>query len=86
MNQTLIYLVLILLSGYGFCQFTTIAIVATNDIHGSAFPAQMQRSDNKEKYNYGGLVYMGSLIDIIKGEYPGHTLFLDSGDQFQGGI
>jgi len=23
---------------------------------------------------------------MIKEEYPGHTLFLDSGDQFQGGI
>jgi 2',3'-cyclic-nucleotide 2'-phosphodiesterase (5'-nucleotidase family) len=86
MNRYLVCLVLVSLLGSGLCQFTTIAIVATNDIHGSAFPAQMQRSDTKEDYNYGGLVYMGSMIDIIKSEYPGHTLFLDSGDQFQGGI
>lgn len=79
-------LLLALLVAAAMSQFTTIAIVATNDIHGSAFPAQMQRSDNKQNYNYGGLVYMGSLIEIIKQEYPGHTLFLDSGDQFQGGI
>lgn len=29
---------------------------------------------------------MGSLIEIIKSEYPEHTLILDAGDQFQGGI
>ena len=29
---------------------------------------------------------MGSLIDIIRSEYPGHMIYLDSGDQFQGGI
>lgn len=47
-------------------QFTTIAIVATNDIHGAALPTQMQRQDTKQNYTYGGLVYMGSLIEIIK--------------------
>lgn len=67
-------------------QFTTVAIVATNDIHGAALPTQMQRQDTKQNYTYGGLVYMGSLIEIIKKEYPGHTLVLDAGDQFQGGI
>jgi 2',3'-cyclic-nucleotide 2'-phosphodiesterase (5'-nucleotidase family) len=67
-------------------QFTTVAIVATNDIHGAALPTAMQRQDTKENYTYGGLMYMAGLIDIIKNEYPGHTLVLDSGDQFQGGI
>ncbi len=67
-------------------QFTTIAIVATNDIHGTAFPSQMQHADNKQNYTYGGLAYMGSLIEVIKSEYPQHTLFFDAGDQFQGGI
>lgn len=67
-------------------QFTTVAIVATNDIHGTALPTAMQRQDTKENYTYGGLMYMGGLIDIIKSEYPGHTLVLDAGDQFQGGI
>lgn len=78
----LLFLLLASVSG----QFTTIAIVATNDIHGAALPTQMQRSDTKQNYTYGGLVYMGSLIEIIKSEYPGHTLVLDAGDQFQGGI
>ena len=45
---------------------TTIAIVATNDIHGAALPTDMQRSDNGQKYTYGGLEYMGSLIEIIR--------------------
>ena len=44
----------------------TIAIIGTNDIHGAAFPAQMQRHDTGEKYNYGGLPIMGTLINIIK--------------------
>ena len=29
---------------------------------------------------------MASLINIIKDQYPDHTLILDAGDQFQGGI
>lgn len=29
---------------------------------------------------------MGGLINIIKGEYPGRVMYLDAGDQFQGGI
>lgn len=46
----------------------------------------MERSDTGERYSYGGLAYMGGIIDIIKAEYPDHTIFLDAGDQFQGGI
>lgn len=91
------YYLLILMMLSSFClfltfiaatrtQFTTVAIVATNDIHGSAFPTQMERSDTGERYSYGGLAYMGGIIDIIKAEYPDHTIFLDAGDQFQGGI
>jgi hypothetical protein len=45
----------------------TIAIIGTNDIHGAAFAAQLIRSDNiSEQYSYGGLQYMGRLIQIIK--------------------
>lgn len=45
----------------------TIAIIGTNDIHGAAFPAQMVRSDNmSQQYLYGGLQYMGRLIQIIQ--------------------
>jgi hypothetical protein len=45
----------------------TIAIIGTNDIHGAAFPAQLIRSDNtSQQYLYGGLQYMGRLIQIIQ--------------------
>lgn len=45
----------------------TIAIIGTNDIHGAAFPAQLIRSDNTSaQYFYGGLQYMGRLIQIIQ--------------------
>lgn len=44
----------------------TIAIIGTNDIHGTAFPMEMIRSDTKEIYFYGGLNVMGGLINIIK--------------------
>ncbi len=45
----------------------TIAIIGTNDIHGAAFPAQLVRSDNmSQQYLYGGLQYMGRLIQIIQ--------------------
>ena len=64
----------------------TIAIIGTNDIHGSALPTEMVRSDTGEKYMYGGLPIMGGLINIIKQENFGNVIYLDAGDQFQGGI
>jgi len=65
----------------------TIAIIGTNDIHGTAFPAQLVRSDNiSQQYLYGGLQYMGRLIQIIQSEHQGNVIYLDAGDQFQGGI
>ena len=36
-------------------QYTNIAIVALNDIHGAALPTLMQRQDNNQNYTYGGL-------------------------------
>ena len=47
-------------------QYTTVAVVALNDIHGTALPTLLQRQDNMENYTYGGLQYMASLINIIK--------------------
>ena len=86
MKKLCTYLAILLLFYLASAQYTTIAIVATNDIHGAALPTQMQRQDNNQNYTYGGLMFMGSLIEIIKSEYPEHTLILDAGDQFQGGI
>lgn len=36
-------------------QYTTIAVVALNDIHGSALPTILRRADNGQNYTYGGL-------------------------------
>ncbi len=43
-----------------------IVLVGTNDIHGTAYPVVLARRDTGEKYNYGGLVYMARIIEIIK--------------------
>ena len=68
-------------------QFTTVAVIGINDVHGTALPTSLERQfPQKQAYTYGGLMYMASLIETIKSEYPGHTLILDAGDQIQGGI
>jgi 2',3'-cyclic-nucleotide 2'-phosphodiesterase (5'-nucleotidase family) len=47
----------------------------------------MIRADTKEKYTYGGLVYMASMMETIRKQYGKiNTVWLDGGDQFQGGI
>lgn len=63
-----------------------VTIIGSNDIHGKAFPTVLTDSRTNETYNYGGLVYMASIIEIIEAENEGNTIFLDAGDQFQGGI
>ena len=65
-----------------------IAIIGTNDIHGAALPTNITIHKNNKtiEYKYGGLVYMARMIEIIKKENPGKVLYLDAGDQFQGGI
>ena len=47
-------------------QYTTIAVIGINDIHGTALPTLLQRQDNMENYTYGGLQYMADQINIIK--------------------
>jgi len=58
--------ILLLLAVLTIAQYTTIAVVAINDIHGTALPTIMQRQDNKENYTYGGLQYMASMITTIQ--------------------
>lgn len=43
-----------------------IVLIGTNDIHGTAYPIVLARKDTGEKYNFGGLVYMARIIEIIK--------------------
>ena len=61
-------------------------IVSTNEIHGSAFPTFLYRTDTGENYTYGGLEVMAQMIQTIREEYGGNMIYLDAGDQFQGGI
>lgn len=59
--------VLGILIGIVMSNNVTVAIIGTNDIHGAAFPARLIRSDNvSQQYLYGGLEYMGRLIQIVQ--------------------
>lgn len=49
--------------------FQTVAIIGTNDIHGTAFPTSLFRTDNNEAYNYGGLEFMAQMIETIQMEH-----------------
>jgi 2',3'-cyclic-nucleotide 2'-phosphodiesterase (5'-nucleotidase family) len=42
--------------------------------------------DTHEEYKYGGLVYLAKLIKIIRSENRDYSIYLDSGDQFQGSV
>lgn len=79
-------LFLLLLAIVHASNFHTVVIIGTNDIHGSAFPTSLFRSDTNESYSYGGLEYMAQMISTIQEQYKGNVLYLDGGDQFQGGI
>ena len=63
-----------------------VALIATNDFHGHALPFQYTRVDNNQTHTQGGLPVMASLIKIVKEEFPGNSLYFDSGDQFLGGL
>ena len=57
----------ILYLSLGNAQFTTVAIIGINDIHGTALPTYLERQyPQKQAYTYGGLMYMASLIETIK--------------------
>ena len=80
------FTILQILSIAVFSKFSTVVIVSTNDIHGSAFPTFLYRTDTGENYTYGGLEVMAQMIQTIREEYGGNMIYLDAGDQFQGGI
>ncbi len=43
-------------------RYVRVAIVGTNDIHGTALPTSLFRADTNQTYNYGGLQFMASMI------------------------
>ena len=62
-----------------------IPIFHTNDIHGSFYSKRILLPSGKS-YSIGGLEYLGKYISIMSKEWKERFLFLDTGDQFQGGI
>jgi hypothetical protein len=47
-------------------RFTTIAIIASNDIHGTALPVRLLDERTNYTYKYGGLQFMAQMIETIK--------------------
>ena len=64
----------------------TVAILSTNDIHGSYFSSHVTTPKNKKEYDLGGLEYVAKYINILRKEWGENFLYLDGGDQFQGGF
>ena len=64
-----------------------IAIFATNDLHG--FVTSEKKVDNdapiKSEWEVGGMELLTSYIKILKKEWGNRFLWLDAGDEFQGG-
>jgi len=63
-----------------------IAMMGTNDIHGSVFGLSLRHPLTNLTYTYGGLDNLVPFIKIMRNEWKERFLWLDSGDQFQGGI
>jgi 2',3'-cyclic-nucleotide 2'-phosphodiesterase (5'-nucleotidase family) len=64
----------------------TVAIFGTNDIHGTVFPSQITHPLTKEQYQYGGLSFLATYLKILRSDWGERLIWLDSGDQYQGGI
>ena len=64
-----------------------ITIFGTNDIHGKVFPVVFtDPNDPNNDYYYGGIEYIYAYKKILKEEWGNRFLWLDAGDQFQGGL
>ena len=61
-----------------------ICIFGTNDLHGFFLPVK-ETVDGVE-YHFGGLDYLTGVADILKKEWKNRFIWLDAGDQFQGGM
>ena len=64
-----------------------VPIFGTNDIHGKIFPAQYAHPEGTGTYKSGGAEYIYAYKKIIESEWgKDRFLWLDGGDQFQGGL
>lgn len=62
-----------------------IPIFGTNDAHGYVFPVRYKTGVNDDYYLSGGLEYINSYLEILREDWENEVLWLDGGDQFQGG-
>ena len=68
-------------------QYYYITIFGTNDIHGKVFPVVFTNpNDPNNQYYYGGIEYIYAYKKVLKEEWGDRFLWLDAGDQFQGGL
>lgn len=63
-----------------------IAIMGTNDLHGTYFPLESPNPVTNSTYTTGGLDYYGKYIQIMRAQWKERFLWLDAGDQFSGGL
>lgn len=62
----------------------TVAILHTNDIHGTYFPQKVTLINGNE-YELGGLEYLAKYITKLRKDWGDQFVYFDGGDQFQGG-
>jgi 2',3'-cyclic-nucleotide 2'-phosphodiesterase (5'-nucleotidase family) len=64
-----------------------IVLFSSTDIHGNYFPKNNSMPKKKDEfYLTGGLQYMASFFDVLRNEFGERSMYLDAGDQFQGGV
>ena len=63
-----------------------IVLFGTTDIHGNYFPKNNSMPNKKGYYQTGGLQYMASFFDVFRKDFGDRSMYLDAGDQFQGGL
>lgn len=66
-------------------KFIKFGIFATNDIHGFVFPKTKKIEGTDKEWTVGGMEYLSSYKNILKKEVNDYFLWLDAGDEFQGG-
>ena len=63
-----------------------IVLFSTTDIHGNYFPKNNTLPNKEGIYQTGGLQYMSSFFEVFRTEFGERSMYLDAGDQFQGGL
>ena len=69
--------------------YTYVAIVGTDDIHGTFFPKRntIKIGNDSLSYKTGGLEFVARYINILREEFGSNrVLYFDGGDYYQGGI